>query len=267
MTPTAVARQRAARGLSVDTGDLSPRARRALRLADELGAPRGPALAAVAAVEEAETALRRQVEVASAGPRAVARGLVLAPPMVGPTTALLVSDDPFAVWATPLGRGVATVAVVLWLAGWTVVRALVRRAAAGPDVAGPARDEVLELVAIAVAAGSAVPAAVRRAGHLLDAPGGDRFALWLELGARTPPPAGWEGAGPTVAAAVHDGVPLVPLLRGLAAAVRSDTQHEALRRAARLEARLALPTTLLLLPAAGLVVAAPLVHGIVAILG
>ena len=36
-----------------------------------------------------------------------------------------------------------------------------------------------------------------------------------------------------------------------------------MQRAAKLGARLSVPTTLLLLPAAGLVVAAPLVHGLV----
>ena len=264
VTPAELARRRAEAGLPVDATALSSRARRALRLADELGAPRGPVLAAVASGEAAALALRREVEVAAAGPRAVARGLVLLPPLVGPATALLVTDDPFAVWTTPLGHLLGAAAVACWLGGLVVVRLLVRRAAAAPSAPrhGAAADEVLDLLATAVAAGSAPSAAARRVGRVTGDDAPVRLALWLELGGATTPPDGWEDVGPSLIAAVRDGLPLVPLLRGLAAGVRRAEQHVALRRVARLEARLTLPTTLLLLPAAGLVVAAPLVHGL-----
>ena len=266
MTPTELALQRAEAGLAVDASSLSERARRALALAAALGAPRGPVLAALVAVEEAEAVHRRELELALAGPTAVARGLVLAPPVVGPLTALLVTNAPFAVWATRPGQVVALLATLLWLAGWGSVRLLVRRAATVPTAAGGGRDEVLELLAIAVAAGSSLPAAARRVGGVADDGEVRRLALWLQLGGGHAPPAGWREVGPTLATAHRDGAPLVPLLRALAAADRA-AQHQAARaRVARLEARLAVPTTLLLLPAAGLVVAAPLVHGLLATL-
>ncbi len=266
MTPTQLALQRAEAGLPLETSSLTGHARRALALAGELGAPRGPVLAALAAVEEAETVHRRELELALAGPTAVARGLVLAPPVIGPLTALLVTDAPLAVWGTGAGRVVALLAAVLWLAGWGSVRLLVRRASSDPGRADGSRHEVLELLAIAVAAGSSLPAAVRRVGRLAPAADAGHLALWLQLGAGQTPPPGWQAMAPTLAAAHRDGAPLVPLLRSLAAAARRSQHHAALERVARLEARLTVPTTLLLLPAAGLVVAAPLVHGLVSTL-
>lgn len=264
MTPTAAALHRSRAGLPVATTTLPPRARRALALAAELGAPRGPVLAVLVDVEAAVVERRREVELALAGPRAVARGLVLAPPLLGPATALLVTDAPLAVWRTVPGRAVAAVAAVLWLAGWASVRWLVRRATAPAAPRGDGREEVLELLGIAVAAGSSLPGAARRVGRLLDAPEVNAVGLWVQLGAVAAPPPGWRDIGPALAGAHRDGAPLVPVLRGLAAAARREEHHAAMQRVARLEPRLTLPTTLLLLPAAGLVVAAPLVHGLLA---
>ena len=59
-----------------------------------------PALEAAAAAARDRDELARAVEVAAAEGRGVARALVLAPPVVGPLTALLVSDAPLAVWST-----------------------------------------------------------------------------------------------------------------------------------------------------------------------
>ena len=97
-----VATARAAAGLPIDAGDLPEHAGTAIRLADALGAPRVPALEAAAVAARDRDELARAVEVAAAEGRSVARALVLAPPVVGPVTALLVSDTPFAVWATPV---------------------------------------------------------------------------------------------------------------------------------------------------------------------
>ncbi len=262
LTPTAAAQFRVVAGLPVDHTTLPRRARRALALADELGAPRGPVLAVIGEVERAARARHEELALALAGPRAVARGLVLAPPVVGPATALLVSDTPFAVWATTPGRFVAALAASLWLVGWVSVRLLVRRAVSVPSTGGPDRDEVLELLAVAVAAGCPLTAATRRVGSVLRTQDVAALGLWLQLGAVAAPPRGWEADGPTLAAAHQDGAPLVSVLRGLAAADRRERHHAAMGRIARLEPRLTLPTTLLLLPAAGLTVAAPLVHGL-----
>jgi hypothetical protein len=257
----------AAAGLGIDVDALPVRAARAVRLADELGAARGPVLQALAAVDQDHDEQRRAVEVAAAGGRSVARGLVLAPPLLGPATALLVSDEPFAVWATPVGQVVLALAVACWVTGALVVRLLVTRALRAPRARSPVDDEFLDLVAVAVTAGLGPSAAVRRAGAVLDeVPTAGALALWLELGAAIAPPTGWEEVGPSLGAAVRDGRPLGPLLRAHAATRRRAAHHEALQRAARLGPRLTVPTTLLLLPAAGLVVAAPLVHGLVAAL-
>lgn len=258
-----VALARAAAGLRVDIESLSPRVARAVRLATDLGAPLVPVLEAALQVETERRELLRAVEVATAEGRAVARGLVLAPPLVGPLTAVLVTDAPFAVWTTQVGRSVLVVAIGLWLAGVAVVRGLVRRALA-PDTAGAARAEHLELAAVPAAAGLAPAAALRVAAGTTGAQAAaGRLALWLELGAVGPPPAGWSEVGTKLAAARHDGLALAPLLRALARGARQEQHHTAMQRAAKLGARLSVPTTLLLLPAAGLVVAAPLVHGLV----
>ena len=262
---------RADAGLPVATAGLPPPAVRALEVAGRLGAPRAPALRAAAAAEREREELERAVQVAAAEGRSVARGLVLAPPVVGPVTALLVSDTPFAVWSTGAGRVVLVLAVVLWLAGLVAVRALVAAATSTRGATGAAADEALELVGVALTAGVGLPSALRLAGGVSDAVGDlPRVALWLELGGHGPPPPTaepWGHIGTVLAAARRDGVPLAPLVRSLAAALRRQAHHEAMQRAARLGARLTLPTTLLLLPAAGLVVAAPVLHGALGTLG
>lgn len=262
---------RAEAGLPVVTTGLPPPAVRALEIAERLGAPRAPALRAAAAAERERVELDRAVRVAAAEGRSVARGLVLAPPVVGPLTALLVSDAPFAVWSTPTGRVVLGLAVVLWLAGLVVVRALVGAATGPRNAAGGSDDEALELVGIALSAGLGLPPALRLAAGDGGAPDDlRRLALWLELGGQGPPPTArepWEHIGTVLVGARRDGVPLAPLVRSLAAALRRQAHHEAMQRAARLGARLTLPTTLLLLPAAGLVVAAPVLHGALGALG
>lgn len=259
---------RAGAGLPIDLTELPPAAARAVRLASRIGGPRVPALEAAAAAARDRDELSRAVQVAAAEGRSVARALVLAPPVVGPVTALFVSDAPLAVWSTHLGRVVLLLAVVLWMAGGLAVHVLVRRAVAPRDraTAGPS-DELLDLVAIALTAGAGLPQALRHAGRLTGSGDCVRVALWLELGALGPPPPGWEEVGAVLAAARRDGVPLAGLVGALAAEHRRAAHHMALQRAARLGARLTLPTTLLLLPAAGLVAAAPLLHGVLVALG
>lgn len=259
----AVARARA--GLPVAPEALPGGVGHAVRLARELGAPLVPALDAAIRSGLATEELRRAVEVAAAEGRAVARGLVLAPPVLGPLAALLVADQPFAAWATTAGRTVLGVAALLWVAGALVVHAMVARALP-PAVSRPTDADLLDLVAIALDAGLALPAAVRRAAaHLGREEDGAALALWLELGGRGRPPAQWDEFGPVLHRALCDGAPQAGLARSLAGATRRATHHSAMQRAARLGTRLALPTTLLLLPAAGLVVAVPLVHAAVAV--
>ncbi len=265
---TSLALARAAAGLPVAPDGLPPRVARAVAVATDLGSPLVAVLREAEEVEEERRALVRAVEVASAEGRAVARALVLAPPVLGPATALLVADAPFAVWSTPTGQVVRGVAAALWGVGAAAVRALVRGAIPVRGAAEVALDELLDLAAVAVAAGVAVPEGLRVAAATLGAHGQvGHLVLWLELGAAGPPPVGWDDVGPLLAAARRDGLAAAPLLRAVAARLRREAHHVAMQRAARLGARLSVPTTLLLLPAAGLVVAAPLVHGLVTSLG
>lgn len=267
-TALQVAIARASAGLPTEVGDLPARARRAVGLADQLGAPRVPVLAAVAAAAQDREDLVRAVEVAAAEGRSVARALVLAPPVAGPLAALLITDAPFAVWATPAGRAVLLVAVSLWIAGGLTVRALVARATSPrvPAAVGP-DDELLDLVSVALSAGAGLPHALRLAGAAVDSAAEcARVALWFELGAQDGPPHGWEQVAGVLVEARRDGLPLAALVRSLAADRRRAEHHRAMQRAARLGARLTLPTTLLLLPAAGLVVVAPLLHGALSVL-
>ena len=258
---------RAAAGLPVAHAELPTAAARALRVADELGAPRLPALEAAAGAALDREQLVRAVEVAAAEGRGVARALVVAPLVVGPLTAAIVSDAPLAVWSTPVGRLVLLLALTLWMAGGLAVRLLVADATRVPGREDGPGDELLDLTAVALSAGASLPHALRLAGGHVGIRSAGAVALWLELGAAGEPPHAWREVATSLATARRDGLALADLVRSLAADRRRASHHHALQRAARLGARLTLPTALLLLPAAGLVVAAPLLHGLVAALG
>lgn len=269
----ALARARAKAGLPVTITDLPGRAvhRDALALAVELGAPLAPVLAVVEEVARADDELVAAVRRASAEGRAVAVGLVVAPPLLGLAAGALVADQPLAWAVTPVGRALLLVAATLWLAGALAVWVAVRRAARPP----PGDDEAFVLAATAIRAGEPLPQALRRAGAVLA--GGDRrpqpargppgvgdleaLALWLELGGRAAPPASAAATWRVLAAGVTDGVALAPLLDELGRRARSQRRDLALERAARLGARLSLPTALLLLPAGLLLAAGPLLLG------
>jgi len=229
-----------------------------------------PVLEVAAVVHQHARDLAWAVDRAAAEGRTVARALVVAPPLLGPVTALLVTDAPFAVWTTAVGRIVLLLAGALWLLGSLAVRGSVRRAGRPAATRGPEPcDEQLDLTAVAVTAGLGLAAALRRAAALdpHGGHGGASVATWLELGALGAPPPGWESLGSVLAAARRDGLPLAPVLRALAADTRDRMQQAALERAAGLGARLTLPTSLLLLPAALLLVAAPVLHGALDLLG
>jgi hypothetical protein len=257
-----LAEARVAAGLPVGVVPRSDRTDRALALAGRVGAPLVPTLALARSAAADARVLRAEVGRASAEGRAVAVGLVLAPPLLGPATAGLITDAPWAFVGTAAGRSLLQLAFVLWLTGVAVVLGMVRAAGRLPSGTD---DELLDLVAVAVRAGLGVAAAVRAAVELLPCgggagrvPDGRAFAWWLELGAVGDPPASWSDIAAPVAEAVRAGVPAAPLLAALAAHERERAVERARERAARLGARLALPTALLLLPAALLVIAGPL---------
>lgn len=276
----ALARARATAGLPVETTTLpgGVGAERALELAVVLGAPLAPVIDTLAEVDRARARLAAEVRRASAEGRAVATGLVVGPPVLGIATAALVADDPVRVLLSPAGRVLVLLAATLWFLGIAVVVGALRRAAA-PRPADD--DELFLLAAIAVRAGEPLSAALRRADGLLSgSPAGagarrsrgpprprvrrrtgdpTALALWLDLGAVGDPPAAWGSVAPALSSALGAGVALAPLLDQLAADRRAAAHDDALERAARLGATLAVPTALLLLPAGLLLAAGPLV--------
>lgn len=295
---------RVAVGAALDPARLDERTRRALDLAGDLGAPAGDVLRAAAARADSDADAVRALRRASAQGRAVALGLALAPPALAPLLARLVSPDGTAFWTSGTGRLVLLLAGVLWLLGVAVVVLLLRRAGGTPATPGagggtgwlllgallavsgrpllgllaglpalragrPAppsgRDELLELACVGLRAGLPLGHALRRAGgvlpHLSDA--GARLALWLELGAAEEPPCLPDLAVP-LARAHRLGAPVLPVAERLAARLRTDVLQRRLEAAERLPVQMTVPTTLLLLPAALLVVLAPVLDAALA---
>lgn len=145
-----------------------------------------------------------------------------------------------------VAAGVATVAAVLRQRSATRVPA---------DL-----DAVVDLVATALAGGGSVGAALRAVADLGVGPTTElrRLALCHELG--HPAPAG--PLAPLAAVLVSSaewGAPAVPTLQALARDLRAEALSEALAAAERLPAQLTFPTALCLLPAAVLLIGAPLV--------
>lgn len=264
----------------VGDDDLSSRVRRALAVARDVGAPLLPALDAAAAAEDDAVRAVRAVAVATAQARTVAAGLVLAPVLLVPVIGRLAGADVVAFYTGGLGRAILAVGCVLLVAGGLVARLLVGRAAragaSGPDAG---LEEAVELVATALGGGAGPAAALRAVAERADgalaphAPLLRTLALELDLGL-DPGAAGRPGAAVTrgVAAAsdgagrlraslglaAEVGAPVVPVLRRLARDLRADELARVLAAAERLPAQLTVPSTLLLLPASVLLIAAPL---------
>lgn len=246
-----------------DLRGLAPRVGRGLRLATALGAPLLPAVDAAADAEDDAARAERAVTVSTAQARAVARGLTLAPLALVPLIGRLAGVDAVGFYLSGEGRGVLAVGVALLAAGGALARVLIR--AAGRPGAGADVEEVVELVAVALASGAGAAAALRAVAEVL--PGHSsrlrRLAIDLDLGLdRAPQPGAPDGFARlqrTLLAATALGAPAVPTLRRLARDLRGAELARILAAAERLPAQLTVPTTLLLLPATLLLVGAPLV--------
>lgn len=158
-------RMRVAAGLPVgDDLDLSPRVARAVRIADEVGAPVLAALDAAADAEDDAARAHRAVAVASAQTRAVAGGLLVAPFLLVPGLGRLVDVDLAAFYATGPGRVVLGVGAAMLAVGALVIRGLVRRVGAvgrrDATVRLRGRDRLVVVAAALAAASVAGPAAV-----------------------------------------------------------------------------------------------------------
>jgi pilus assembly protein TadC len=269
---------------------LTPRVQRAVSVAQLVGAPLLGAIESAAAAEEDAARSVRAVAVATAQSRTVALGLVLAPVLLVPVIGRLAGADVVAFYLSPLGRGVLGVGLLLLGAGALVARALVARV--GQPHPDAALEEAVELTATAIAGGSGTAAALRTVAAVLPAQGDRlrRLALDLDLGvglgvgvdARrieapdggTPrssllgaiPRTNGRGAEPdalrrlrvVIVTAASVGAPSAGALLRLARDLRAAELARVLAAAERLPAQLTFPTTLLLLPATVLLIAAPL---------
>lgn len=311
-----------------DLDRLPDRCRRALALAQEVGAPLLEAVDAARAARDDVRRGERAVAVASAQTRLVAGGLLIAPLLLVPGLTRLVGADLLGFYTTPLGLLVLTVGVGLLALGALIVVVLVRRvgrrhrqgrrhdplALALAGVAGfvayhlvglalavPAAllvehlwssrrasapspvgiDEVADLVATALAAGTSGAEALRLAADALPrhAPRLRRLAFGLELGmpdeelaapssplrqGREPPRPGARDPlhrlAALLAAAERTGAGVAPSVRHLAREFRADDLAQVLAAAERLPAQLTFPTALCLLPATVLLIGAPIVQ-------
>lgn len=246
---------------------LTARVQRALSVARIVGAPLLPAVDAAAAAEEDAQRAVRAVSVATSQSRTVAAGLVLAPVLLVPFVARLAGASALGFYTSAAGRSVLTVGALLLGAGALVARLLVRR------TMRPARDgaleEAVELVATALSAGTGTAASLRAVAAVLptQAPPLRQLALDLDLG-HDRDPAGHGAEEPpsvqrlrlVITGAAELGAPVVPTLRRLARDLRADELARVMAAAERLPAQLTFPTTLLILPATVLLVAAPLVE-------
>lgn len=255
-----------------DLAALPPRVRRGATLARTLGAPLLPAVDAAAEAEDDAARARRAVAVSTAQARTVARGLTFAPVLLVPTIGRLAGVDAFGFYGSSTGRAVLLIGGGLLLAGGLLARALIERAARPSSDADV--EELVELVAVALAGGMGTAASLRAVAEVLPARAARlrRAALDVDLGIARPsgPDArrrsdvrGEAGAfdrmSDVLATAGVLGAPAAPTLRRLARDLRASELARVMAAAERLPAQLTVPTTLLLLPATLLLVAAPLV--------
>lgn len=131
-------RLRAAAGLPIlPADDLPAPARSALAVADRVGAPVLPVLAAVQDAQEQQRRTERQVATAAAPARTVAVLLVALPLVVVPVLGRLLDLDLVAFYTSGPGLAVAAVAAVLWCLGAALTVGLLRHADREPTPSGP----------------------------------------------------------------------------------------------------------------------------------
>lgn len=258
---------------------LTPRVQRAVSVAQLVGSPLLVAIEAAASAEEDASRAVRAVAVATAQSRTVAAGLVLAPLVLVPAIGRLAGADVVGFYLTPGGRSILMVGLGLLAAGALLARGLVARV--GRAHADAAIEEAVELTATAIAGGSGTASALRTVAAVLPSQGERlrRLALDLDLGTATHGPGAPVASSPAasirarpargepealtrlrtvIVTAAHVGAPSAAALARLARDLRAAELARVLAAAERLPAQLTFPTTLLLLPATVLLIAAPL---------
>ena len=217
----------------------------AWRVASEAGAPLASTL------ERFSRSLRelgqndRDARTALAGPRATAR-LVMVLPVVGVLFGLALGFDTIRVlFTTPPGLGCLALGLVLLLAAMLWNRRLLARA----GVRDPLPGLGLDLVAIAVSGGAALPRALETVA-----------AVERELGIRRVDATTIDA---TLALSARAGVPAAGLLRSAAEQARREARSAGERAAASLGVMLMLPLGLCILPSFMLLGVAPLVLAVI----
>lgn len=199
-------------------------------VAVEAGAPIAPALRRMAQVLRETAQSERDIEAALAGPIASGR-IVLALPVVGILFALALGVDTLGVLVgSPPGWACLALGGGLVLLGRRWTSRLVQRAQRGDAAPGLA----LELTAIAVGGGAALPSARRLVQRSADEAG-----LPLDLTA----------VDEVLAFAQRAGVPVGALLRSEAESARRAARSAAQGRASALGVQLMLPLGICVLPA------------------
>jgi len=242
---------------------LSPRVRRAVTVATEIGAPLLPAVDAAAEAEDDEARAVRAVTVSTAQARTVARGLTIAPLLLVPLIGRLAGVDVVAFYSGGIGRVLLFVGLALLAAGGSLARLIIVRA--GRRDRDADLEEVAELVAAALTGGSGSAEALRAVAGVVPrhARRLRQLALDLDLGIRRSRASGEPEAivrfREVLTTAGEVGAPAAPTLRHLARDLRAIELARLMAAAERLPAQLTVPTTLLLLPVTLLLVGAPLV--------
>ena len=251
---------------------LSPRVRRAVTVATEVGAPLLPTVEAAAEAEDDDARAVRAVAVSTAQARTVARGLTAAPLLLVPLIGRLAGVDVLAFYREGFGRLILLAGVLLLATGGAVARLIILRA--GRRDRDAELEEVAELIAAALAGGAGSAAALRAVATVMprQAQRLQQLALDLDLGIRRPSladePEALHRLREVLITAADVGAPGAPTLRHLARDLRAVELARLMAAAERLPAHLRVPTTLLLLPVTLLLVGAPLVaSGLSRVLG
>lgn len=212
-------------------------------LAEESGAPLGPALREQAAALRDLAEVHRDVEAALAGPVATTR-IVATLPALGVLFGMALGFDTLGTFGTPAGIGCLVAGGALAVVAWRWMRRLVL--AARPPVAAPGLEGDLLVIALG---GGGSPTQARVAVERAAA----RFEIPLDL----------DRLDDTLALSVAAGVPATELVRAEASEARRQARSQARIAANALSARLMLPLGLAILPSFVLVGVVPLVLAVV----
>ncbi|WP_382307655.1 type II secretion system F family protein [Herbiconiux sp. UC225_62] len=219
-------------------------------VATEAGAPLARCLGEIADSLRAVGRVERETAASLAGPAATTRLVAVLPVISLASGWLLGLDTGTALLGSPAGLACLALGLLLMAAGRFWSGALLRRARR----VDPAPGLMLDLVAVAVAGGGALPRAKNLVGETMH-----RFGLDTERDAAA--------VESVLVLASRSGAPPGELLRAEAARVRRDSVSRATEKAAALGTWLMLPLGVCVLPAFLLLAVAPVLIGVLSATG